>query len=191
MNAYQVLGIDHGASPEEIRQAYRRQASRWHPDRNPHDPEASVRFREARAAYNELTKEPESAFEDFSFGNIFENLFRHAAAQNINLDMEFILNLRLTQAALGGPIDITLPTGQRVNFNLPERLTEGHVLKIQGHGHQHQGRRGDLIFKVHIQMPKNWTAKQKEWLKKIDEISTGKGSIKTARKKSKNSSSGN
>lgn len=52
---HHVLEIDEGASAATIRRAYRRQAMRWHPDRNP-DPHAAERFKQIRAAYERLTE---------------------------------------------------------------------------------------------------------------------------------------
>ena len=179
MSPYEVLGLTSNATIDEVRQAYRRQASRWHPDRNQDDPEAANRFRDARAAYDEITKEP-SQPEFFSFGDIFENLFRQ---QNMNLDIEFTLNLRLTQAALGGPIEVQMPTGQTVRFVLPERLTEGHLLRVSGQGHRFQSQVGDLVFKVHIEMPSTWTKQQKAHLQKLEDSLTGKASTRSTKKK--------
>ncbi|MFW6163631.1 MAG: J domain-containing protein, partial [Planctomycetota bacterium] len=42
---YETLGVPEDASPEQIRRAFRRLAKRWHPDRNPDDPQAVERFR--------------------------------------------------------------------------------------------------------------------------------------------------
>ena len=53
---YQVLGIQRGASDEEIKKAYRAQCKRWHPDLNPHDPTAEEHFKEVQAAYDAITK---------------------------------------------------------------------------------------------------------------------------------------
>ncbi|MDP7384784.1 MAG: DnaJ domain-containing protein [Nitrospinota bacterium] len=38
--AFEVLGVTQEAAPEEIRRAYRRLALRYHPDRNPDNPNA-------------------------------------------------------------------------------------------------------------------------------------------------------
>ena len=53
---YQVLGIQRGASDDEIKKAYRAQCKRWHPDLNPDDPTAEEHFKEVQAAYDAITK---------------------------------------------------------------------------------------------------------------------------------------
>lgn len=50
-NPYEVLGLDRSASDEEIKRAYRRLALQYHPDRNPNDPHAEERFKQATEAY--------------------------------------------------------------------------------------------------------------------------------------------
>jgi molecular chaperone DnaJ len=51
---YQILGISSRATQEEIRRSFRLLALRYHPDRNPDNPDASERFREAMVAYETL-----------------------------------------------------------------------------------------------------------------------------------------
>ena len=50
---YEVLGVERTASAEEIKRAYR-ECVQYHPDRNPDDPEALEKFREASRAYEIL-----------------------------------------------------------------------------------------------------------------------------------------
>ena len=52
---YRVLGVDAGASRQEIARAYRRAVQRVHPDAQPTDPRAAARFRELTDAYDLLT----------------------------------------------------------------------------------------------------------------------------------------
>lgn len=52
---YEVLGVTKSASEDEIKKAYRRCAHKYHPDRNPNDPEAEGRFKEAAEAYDVLS----------------------------------------------------------------------------------------------------------------------------------------
>jgi DnaJ domain len=57
---YDILGVEPGATPEQIRAAYRELALRVHPDRNPgFVPEATQRFMDIQAAY-ELLSDPTS-----------------------------------------------------------------------------------------------------------------------------------
>ncbi|HJO16430.1 MAG TPA: molecular chaperone DnaJ [Phycisphaerales bacterium] len=51
---YEVLSIERTASGDDIKRSYRRLAMKFHPDRNPDDPTAEVRFKEAAEAYEVL-----------------------------------------------------------------------------------------------------------------------------------------
>ena len=55
---YEVLGVSKSASEKEIKDAYRKLAIKYHPDRNPDNPEAEVKFKEAAEAY-EILGNPE------------------------------------------------------------------------------------------------------------------------------------
>ena len=52
---YEVLGVAKGASESEIKSAYRKVAKKYHPDANPGDKEAEVKFKEAAEAYAVLS----------------------------------------------------------------------------------------------------------------------------------------
>jgi len=54
MDLYIILGLSHGASESDIKRAYRRLARRFHPDVNPGDRTAAVRFRQIVEAYETL-----------------------------------------------------------------------------------------------------------------------------------------
>ena len=51
---YEVLGVGRSASADEIKSAYRKLALQFHPDRNPDNPEAEDKFKEAAEAYEVL-----------------------------------------------------------------------------------------------------------------------------------------
>ena len=52
---YEVLGVDRGADDATIKKAYRKLAKKYHPDANPGDKEAEVKFKEASEAYAVLS----------------------------------------------------------------------------------------------------------------------------------------
>jgi len=62
---YEILGVSKGASPTEIKSAYRKLALQWHPDKNKAK-EAETRFKEINEAYEILAdKEKRSAYDQF------------------------------------------------------------------------------------------------------------------------------
>jgi molecular chaperone DnaJ len=52
---YEVLELGRDAGDQEIKSAYRKMALQFHPDRNPDDPEAEEKFKEASEAYSVLS----------------------------------------------------------------------------------------------------------------------------------------
>ena len=52
---YELLGVDRGASSDDLKRAYRQLARQYHPDANPNDEEAEAKFKEISEAYAVLS----------------------------------------------------------------------------------------------------------------------------------------
>src|SRR5436305_1058983 len=70
---YELLGVQRGASAEDIKKAYRKLAMQHHPDRNPGDKASEHKFKELSEAYDILKDDQKRAAYD---------RFGHAAFEN-------------------------------------------------------------------------------------------------------------
>src|SRR6202171_6614963 len=70
---YELLGLQRGATADDIKKAYRKQAMQYHPDRNPGDKPAEQKFKDINEAYDVLKDEQKRAAYD---------RFGHAAFEN-------------------------------------------------------------------------------------------------------------
>lgn len=130
---YEVLGVQKGASDDELKKAYRRLAMKHHPDRNPDDTEAGVKFKEAKEAYEVLTdSQKRTAYDQFGhagvdnsaaggmgggggfgdiFGDVFGDIFgggRHRQSGVYRgADLRYDLSVTLEEAVMGHSANIT------------------------------------------------------------------------------------
>ena len=132
---YDVLGIDPGASNDEIKKSYRRLAMKLHPDRNPDDDQAEEKFKEATEAYEVLSdSEKKNAYDRFghagvdpngmgaagfgggSFSDIFSDVFGDIfgggggrSSVQRGSDLRYTMELDLEKAVGGDTVEIRVP----------------------------------------------------------------------------------
>ncbi len=133
---YDVLEIGKSADAKEIKSAYRKQAMKYHPDRNPDDPDAEARFKEAGEAYSVLSDpQKKAAYDRFGkaafengggpggpggvdpadiFGDIFSQFFgesggRRQAGPARGADLRYDLDISLEDAFNGKETEIRVP----------------------------------------------------------------------------------
>ncbi len=71
---YEVLGIQKGASDDEIKKAYRKVAKKYHPDLHPGDAEAEAKFKEAGEAYEVLSdSEKKARYDQYGHAGVDPN----------------------------------------------------------------------------------------------------------------------
>ena len=80
---YEVLGVEKGASEDEIKRAYKKLARKYHPDMNPGDKEAEEKFKEINEA-NEVLSNPDKRqkYDQFGFAGVDPN---YGAGQGLSL----------------------------------------------------------------------------------------------------------
>ncbi len=135
---YEVLCVTRNASEAELKKAYRRMAMKYHPDRNPDDAEAEVRFKEVKEAY-EVLSDPQkrAAYDQFGhagvdpsqgsggfgrgagnfsdiFGDVFGDIFGGGGGggrQHVyrGSDLQYNLELTLEEAVFGIEKVIDIP----------------------------------------------------------------------------------
>lgn len=141
MNPYQVLGVERTATPEEIKSAYRRLASKHHPDRGGD----TKTFQNIQAAYDTLTDPQKRAtydnpgmpdFNPFGGGHnpmqdIFAQFFNQARQRIYTLTV-FVT---LEQIARGSVENVQINTntgGKLIQLQIPQNIEDGSQVRYDG-----------------------------------------------------------
>jgi curved DNA-binding protein len=168
---YQTLGVSEGASPEEIKKAYRSLANKHHPDKGGDQ----AKFKDISVAYDTLGNDQKRAEYDQQrrfpqgqqfhfhtgadpfasmfgggspFGDIFGAMHRQQVRRNRDLNIQ--CQITLLDSYLGKQLEAQyqLPSGrtQTVVINVPAGISHGETIRYQGLGDDSvQGvQRGDL-----------------------------------------------
>lgn len=118
---YEVLGVQKGASEEEIKKAYRGLAKKYHPDLNPGDTEAEAKFKEVNEAYEVLSDSDKRArYDQFGFAGVDPNFGGGAGGGSPFTGVDFGDLGDIFDSFFGGGFG----GGRRSNPNAPRRGTD-------------------------------------------------------------------
>lgn len=174
MSSWEVLGLEPGADPEEIKKAYRRLARKYHPDLNDGDSGAEQKFKEIQAAYQQLTSGEEEAdflqaaqdFNDwqgpfvrreaFDFDSFMGDQFfsprSRGAWWDKGEDIEAIARLSFDQALNGATVRVRPFSGQAIEITVPAGSDDGDILRIAGAGKpgENGAPSGDMLVRLNV-----------------------------------------
>lgn len=177
MDYYSVLGVNRDATSDEIKKAYRRLASKHHPDKGGDN----AKFQEIQAAYDTLSNpqkrqqydnpHPQGFHFDIHTGNMdgmFGDIFRQFGfnpfhpggrqqpQKNRDTRVDVILELHETLSDLTKIVSVKTASGNRENIDIliSRGITSGTTIKYPGLGDNTQTDlpRGDLYVTVHIKV---------------------------------------
>ncbi|MEI6144679.1 MAG: DnaJ domain-containing protein [Candidatus Berkelbacteria bacterium] len=196
---YKTLGVEKGATIEEIKKAYRKLALQYHPDRGGNESDHK-KFNEVSEAYQVLSDPQKRSqydqfgrtdfsaasgqqggfggfqgggFEgmEFDFGG-FGDIFENFFGQAFS-QVQAEIRITPAQAVLGDKLEATID-GEKINFDIPAGVQDGQSFRFPGKGKSHKGGRGDLILTVRIELPRHITKEQRELWEKLRESETKK-----------------
>jgi curved DNA-binding protein len=179
MDHYQTLEVTPGASQEEIKKAYRKLATKWHPDKPTGNTD---KFQQIQAAYDTLSDPKKRSqydmmrthgsaqgnpFENFGFQfdqfSDIHNFFKHARARPAkNSDMQIALPVSLIDNLNGKKETIQFKTARgtvtNVELDIPQGIAHGYRVRYSGLGDDSKTDlpRGDLIVDVRMMLPPNY-----------------------------------
>ena len=184
---YNILGVQKNSTPDDIKQAYRRLASKHHPDRGGN----AEKFKEIQLAYDTLgDPEKRSQYDNPSHAQFFQghhdindmfnqffgghnpfDPFGHRQQKNKSLNMNIEISLEDAFNGKEMMFNISLPSGrpQTVNIKVPVGVPDGTTLRLSGLGDdsaQHL-QRGDLNVTIRIKPHPEFTRQNDDLVKEL------------------------
>lgn len=178
---YEVLGVERTCTEVELKSAYRKAALKYHPDRNPGDQEAELRFKECSEAYEVLTDAQKRAtydrfghaglsgqgFQGFSdvgdifssFGSIFEEFFGMSGGRGTGgrgrrgADLRYDLAIEFEEAVFGAEKDLEFERAAECGVCHGSRAEAGGKTTCRTCGGVGQVRRSQGFFSVQTACP--------------------------------------
>lgn len=150
MNYYEVLGVPETASADEIKAAFRKEAFRYHPDRNGEDTESEQRFKDVNEAYQVLSDplrrqdydSPENSINAEDFAEFIQNfrnvspmlqvngMARLTVAKVISGSIETI-QVKIPQTLYMSGKVMTRHFEAEVTLNIPPGFQTGMILRTE------------------------------------------------------------
>lgn len=164
MDYYETLGVNHTTQPTEIKQAYRKLASKHHPDKGG-DPEQFKKIQEAWDVLGDVDKKreydnPAPKWESQippDFGDLFGNIFNGRGRQQKNPDGQINIEISLLEAYEGMDYHINFP-GEELAIKIAPGTRHGAKLRLHGKANRRfqDLPPGDLYINVLIRDEINW-----------------------------------
>ncbi len=195
---FNVLGLEHGAKTNEIKNAFRKLARKYHPDLNQGDKNAEAKFKEINEAY-EVLSDPAKRKKYEQFGQYWNQVGSNPGRSGMGMDSEFrkygnfdeflndllgrfvvnqssnafknnpfnqsavLLDAQITLKinffeALNGTSRTLSVNDERVQIEIPRGVKLGSKLRIKGKGNLQPGtgKRGDLFINIDLQEHPIW-----------------------------------
>lgn len=166
MDYHSILGVDYSATKEEIKRAYKKLASKHHPDKGGDEAE----FKKVQEAYEVLSNPdkhynnygsdagaaPHSAREYGAWNSFFNDMFTQQQPRG-NPDSIMELKLSLSDVYAGKQLVINTPQGaESLSINAGVRDGTRYVMKGRGVQRVAAYPPGDLIVEVRTDVPAGW-----------------------------------
>lgn len=178
MNHYQILGLEPGASDDDVKKAYRRLAMKHHPDRGGDEAEFK-RIKDAYEAITNKTVEPFNQFQGFNDLNEMFNAGRRSGNQHFhfgsgwpghvqNPDVNYNIHVTLEEAHSGFTKEVrfAMPGGQQkeLQVTFPAGCSSDTKIRYHGEGGTLVANQppGDLYVRLQILQHPVWTVANQE-----------------------------